>query len=141
MTLDQARKDIEEGWLLDSTLADLPSIIVCSGGLRSSMEAPVPALYASEEMAVKEWWRAVVSALDPQLHSAMRWVSQPEICQWQMTVQDSRGTHRLSTTRYSVSCRISLRENSVKLPSEGSKSSSGKIIADTPLENGIPGPS
>lgn len=77
---------------------DLPK--VCSGGLCGLGEV-YPALYSSEERAIKSWLE-VARANVPSKSTTLEWLSKPELIKYQITMADMKRGHRLVSDRFVV---------------------------------------
>lgn len=83
------------------------TIAMTSGGLRTERDVE-PALYASRDLAVAAFQREALTALRERAPAAITFVDGPHVDKWNVTVMDSRGTHRVAEQRWSVTAKIGL---------------------------------
>jgi hypothetical protein len=83
-------------------------IEITSGGPRASSDFVEPALYISRDLALAAFQREVLTALRERAPTAITFLDGPHVDNWNITVMDSRGTHRVSEQRFSVTAKIGL---------------------------------
>lgn len=82
-------------------------INMTSGGPRTDRDVE-PALYASRELATTNFEREALTALRECAPASIVLVDGPHVDKWNITVMDSRGTHRVAEQRWSVTAKIGL---------------------------------
>lgn len=83
-------------------------LVTWSGGQRKSSETSA-ALYATKDLALEAWLVTARSYVWPDETVAMRlrrpvleWVLKPELLEYQITIADRFGQHRLVNNRFAV---------------------------------------
>ena len=107
--ISKARKPLDD-YALANMLIGTDGVVVeiVSGGIRLSPKDPFPALYLSQELAIKNWGRAVnlfVGTLS-QTSSKVRVVRPPDLVKYQMTETDMRQQQRVVATRWAVTAMV-----------------------------------
>lgn len=102
MTLDQATKDFESSFSAITSAEkqqyERAFPILWSGGPRA-FEEPSWALYASKDAAIVEWFEAAKSVVEG---SNLKWLVKPELLEFQITIADKNGSHRVVNNRFAV---------------------------------------
>lgn len=111
MTLDVALKQLvaefgEPAKAGDSTITH----DVTSCGLKTKHSDPEPALYASQDLAVKAWLREMKSYLISKSACGRlvdyKITNGPHLDKWMITVANQTGQHRISEPRWSVTAKV-----------------------------------
>lgn len=105
MNLEDAVKRFQVQFKYD---ADIPADIVVdvvSGGVRRK-GGPLPVLYADPERAVDEWLDAIETTAMDCICVKFRWIEEPALRQYQMTISDVPATQRVTDARWCVESRI-----------------------------------
>lgn len=106
MTIDDALRQLQSQLNEDKSLPKELALEICSGGERKKdKEHSYPALYADQEDAIKLWYEAVWDRA-PMDAVSYRFVEAPTLNKYQITMQDARGTHRVTADRYVVTSKI-----------------------------------
>lgn len=116
MTLIEAIKQIQERFA--STRDGHSSIAhkhIMSGG--EAIDHEMPALYLREEDAVAAWQRAMVLAMitarpdnNADLTHDLLWIEAPHTEWFRLTMEDMKGTFRLTRDYCTVSCRFAVEK-------------------------------
>lgn len=105
MTLSEAIQSFEDNFEYVAYLQKLdedPKLpLVCSGGVLEDVLGVLPALYSSEELAAEAWSWTCHSMVEGS-ENVLEWHYYPELVEFQMTMADRNGAHRLVTKRYAV---------------------------------------
>lgn len=115
MTLSAATKSFESVFKhVRYGTEDTKSLYQCSGGEIKS-DGIQPALYATEELAVEAWGAMAKTWLESRIDifedqgQTLEWGLQPELLDFQMTMADRHGAHRLVTKRYAVRSQMRMK--------------------------------
>lgn len=81
---------------------------ITSGGERTNLRDPEPALFVSTELAVKAWLREMQTFLRSKAPTRIVLVDGPHLDKWNITVADKMQTHRVAEPRWTVTCRVGL---------------------------------
>lgn len=110
MTLPEAKQFIECHFAsvasLDRRDPDPSLPLVCSGG-EIDVKGVMPALYATEELAIRAWREEADKKSN--MFSDLEWVFGPELLDFQMTMADRNQSHRLVTKRYAVRSQMRIK--------------------------------
>lgn len=82
------------------------TITICSGG--SMIGDMMPALYASEHLALKAFVASVKEILTEQHATEVCFVDGPHLDRYSMTVETPRRQHRIAEPRWAVQARIGI---------------------------------
>ena len=97
--------------LADDNAVVHEQIEVLSGGFRASVDDPVPALYATRELAVAAWTNTMLDMIEDHKPGAISFIDGPHIDKHLMTNQTERGTQRTVEDRFSVVANVGLIQN------------------------------
>ena len=102
MTLDEAKRAFEANF---KTVVSRPSDRcdldqVCSGGTVGAKDV-LPALYSSEKAAILSWLHEATLQWRPK-YAILTWITKPELLDFQITMADRHGRHRVVTPRFAV---------------------------------------
>lgn len=85
---------------------DLP--VVWSGGQRA-FEDTSAALYATKDLAIIEWLNTARSFATDRT-AVLEWVLKPELHEFQITIADRHGQHRVVSGRFAVKSQFVVKE-------------------------------
>lgn len=105
MKLEDAIEAFAIGKLRDDSLTPVNVLDISSGG-PVGKDHTIPALYAKPEDAIAEWFRTLNFIAMGYDGAPYRWIDPPKLETYQITMQDSLGTHRIVSDRYTVSSKI-----------------------------------
>lgn len=110
MTLDEALAQLVSEFGEQAKAADSTTMHdVMSGGLKAKHSEPEPALYISQELAIKAWLREMQSFLcSKKVCGRLEYkiASGPHLDKWMITTADKTGQHRVSEPRWSVTAKV-----------------------------------
>lgn len=86
---------------------DKDLLVTWSGGQRRPSDTSA-ALYATQDLAI-EAWLVTARSFVPTPKTVLEWVLKPELHEFQITVADRRGMHRLVANRYAVKSQFKVR--------------------------------
>lgn len=92
--------DLFQSFKTDREALDGKTIV--SGG--TLIDGEPPALWLTEELAVKHWHGAMLSALmtTDTKDKTLIWVEPPKVEKFEITIADAKRTHRLAQDRFIV---------------------------------------
>lgn len=79
---------------------DKDVLVTWSGGQRKSSETSA-ALYATKDLALEAWLN-VARSFATDRKAVLEWVLKPELLEYQITIADRHGQHRLVNNRFAV---------------------------------------
>lgn len=81
---------------------------ISSAGRKLKHSDPEPALYISQELAVKEWLQEMRDFLSIYKTEKTSWkiTSGPHLDKWMITVTNKSGQHRVAEPRWSVTAKV-----------------------------------
>ena len=104
MTLDEAIRNFESRFEevipTKAVDEDLAQPRICAGGIIDGKEL-FPALYSSKDQAIMEWLDQATSHAGYS-RAKLRWILKPELCEFQITMADKLGRHRIVSPRFTV---------------------------------------
>ena len=111
MTLSAAIKSIETMFKSVRYGTEDPKVpYLCSGG--EMTDGIQPGLYATEDLAVEAWLnfvRGTLRSYRMEDGPTLEWGLKPELLEFQMTMADRNGGHRLVTKRYAVKSQVRVK--------------------------------
>jgi len=91
----------------DKTLATDDAVEICSGGFRKKdPERSFPALFVDQADAIWHWYVSATDEAIERVAHAYRFAERPALEKFQITMQDGRGSHRITADRYVVTSKI-----------------------------------
>ena len=111
MRLEAAIEILEADLLVDNTIPLDTAHTITSAGPWEDEKKPVPALYATEILAVQAWLKVMqehIGAANDKEDIYVRWVEKPVLYRYQITVMDTKDMHRLVSDRFSVYTRFAI---------------------------------
>lgn len=79
--------------------------ILWSGGL-ADFDKAAPVLYPSSELAVKYWLETAMASTN--CFVILEWLQRPELMEFQITVADKIGRHRMVDNKFSVKSQFTV---------------------------------
>lgn len=79
-----------------------------SGGLRKSVDDPLPALYATRELAIAAWCETVAALIEEHEPHAISFADGPHLDKHLMTNQSQRNLQRTVEDRFSVTACVGI---------------------------------
>jgi len=111
MTLVQAIFEVQSWFAQWSAGVHQAPRQILSGG--ELVNGDMPALYASEELAIDAWRDAMRKATASDHGKGkggkkLIWVDAPRVEAFRITIADKGQTHRIADDRYTVTCRFAI---------------------------------
>lgn len=109
MTFDEAIAEIGNHCaVLPDDAAVERQMEIVSGGFRQSADKPLPALYATRELAIAAWCNTMLDAVQDHEPDGVLFIDGPHLDKHIMTNQTERGAQRTVEDRFSVTATVGL---------------------------------
>lgn len=106
MTLSEATAEVLKGYSHFDGDAD-ETFVICSGG--SMLGDKMPALYASEHLALTEFVSSARALLSNASAKDVKFLDGPHLDRYNMTVETPRRQHRIAEPRWAVQAKIGVK--------------------------------
>lgn len=98
-----AMSEVQRGFASWRSDVKAPGAVTVYSGGAPLEDGRMPALYATQELAIAAWRDTMLGLADPE--AELIWVDRPEIELLRITVADAKQTHRIAHDRFVVRSR------------------------------------